>query len=55
MKNGNARTSRGISFLHVLCVPLLLSGIAGVRDAHHRKIDPVLEELLCIPILEDLR
>jgi hypothetical protein len=28
--------------------------VAGVRDVHHRKIDPVLEELLCIPVLEDL-
>jgi hypothetical protein len=32
-----------------------LDFVAGARDAHYRKIDPFLEELLCIPILEDLR
>jgi hypothetical protein len=30
-------------------------GVAGVGDAHDRKIDPLIEELLCVPVLEDLR
>jgi hypothetical protein len=29
--------------------------VAGARDVHHCKIDPLLEELLHISILEDLR
>jgi hypothetical protein len=29
--------------------------VAGARDAHHCKIDPLLEELLHISILEELR
>jgi hypothetical protein len=29
--------------------------VAETRDAHDRKIDPLVEELFCVPVLEDLR